>query len=78
MIRIPYSSSPAIFAWELANEPRPMSHRPAYASWIARQAKLIRSLDPNHMVTVGSEGRTPYPEAGVDVVADHEHADFMT
>ncbi len=53
-----YINDPTVMAWELANEPRPM--RPAanerYKQWISRTAKLIKSLDRNHMVTTGHEG----------------------
>jgi mannan endo-1,4-beta-mannosidase len=53
-----YSDDPAIMAWEIANEPRPM--RPtanyAYKQWIAETAALIKSLDKNHLVTTGHEG----------------------
>lgn len=56
----PYSASPAILAWELANEPRAFARdsvtKACYAGWIHDQAKLIKSLDPNHLVTTGSEG----------------------
>jgi mannan endo-1,4-beta-mannosidase len=46
-----YRDDPTIFAWELANEPR--DYPP---EWIDETAGFIKSLDPNHMVTVGSEG----------------------
>jgi mannan endo-1,4-beta-mannosidase len=53
-----YIDDPAIMAWELANEPRPM--RPAanedYVKWIADTAAYIKSKDPNHLVTLGHEG----------------------
>ena len=53
-----YRDDPAIMAWEIANEPRPM--RPvaieAYKKFIHETAELIRSLDPNHLVTTGAEG----------------------
>lgn len=56
----PYSESPAIMAWELANEPRAFARDPVtkacFANWIESQAKLIKSLDRNHLVTTGSEG----------------------
>ncbi|MBQ7462985.1 MAG: cellulase family glycosylhydrolase [Bacteroidaceae bacterium] len=56
----PYSESPAIMAWELANEPRAFARdsvtKVCFANWIEAQAKLIKSLDPNHLVTTGSEG----------------------
>jgi mannan endo-1,4-beta-mannosidase len=42
----------------ITNEPRPM--RPAaidaYKNWIARTAKMIKSIDTNHLVTIGVEG----------------------
>lgn len=45
-------------AWEIANEPRPMrpSSIEAYKKFIHETAALIRSLDPNHLVTTGAEG----------------------
>lgn len=54
-----YLNDPAIMAWELANEPRPMrpAANDAYRKWIANSAKLIRSLDKNHLITIGHEGR---------------------
>jgi len=56
----PYSESPAIMAWELANEPRAFARdsvtKACFADWIESQAKLIKSLDRNHLVTTGSEG----------------------
>ncbi len=56
----PYSESPAIMAWELANEPRAFARdsvtKACFAQWVEEQAKLIKSLDPNHLVTTGSEG----------------------
>ena len=56
----PYSESPAIMAWELANEPRAFARdtetKACFAQWVEAQAKLIKSLDSNHLVTTGSEG----------------------
>lgn len=53
-----YTDDPAIMAWELANEPRPM--RPAanddYRRWISETAAMIKSKDRNHLVTIGHEG----------------------
>jgi mannan endo-1,4-beta-mannosidase len=58
-----YRDDPAILSWQLANEPRPggseaagRRHMKAYVAWIDRTARLIKSLDPNHMVSTGSEG----------------------
>jgi len=59
-----YKSSSAVFAWELANEPRCVGNIPASATcttdtlttWIASQSCFIKSLDPDHMVILGDEG----------------------
>lgn len=76
-----YSDDATVMAWELANEPRGGANVADYRRWIARTAALIQSLDGNHLVTIGSEGETPWPEGnGVDPVADHavEGIDYMT
>ncbi len=53
-----YKDDPAIMAWELANEPRPMApaSTEGYKKWIAGTAAYIKSIDKNHLVTTGSEG----------------------
>lgn len=65
-----YASSPAIMAWELANEPRcgadssrnlPRSpgttcDPSTLSSWIDEMSTYIKSLDANHLVTWGGEG----------------------
>ena len=58
-----YIDDPTIMSWQLANEPRPAGsdavgtrQLPAYLAWIAATARLIKSLDPNHLVSTGSEG----------------------
>lgn len=54
----PYSEDPAIFSWQIANEPRAFSeaNKERFFEWISRTAKLIKQLDPNHMISTGSEG----------------------
>lgn len=56
-----YRDSPAIMAWEIANEPRAFindtEHREAFVSYIDETSRLIKRLDPNHLVTTGSEGK---------------------
>jgi len=56
-----YRDDPTIMAWQLANEPRPLTKGDAYRAWISESARFIKELDCNHMVTVGSEGPTPWP-----------------
>jgi mannan endo-1,4-beta-mannosidase len=59
----PYRQDPTIMSWQLANEPRPgrpgtvaEKNLPAFYQWIDRTAGYIHSLDPNHLVSTGSEG----------------------
>ena len=72
-----YKNSSAIFAWELANEPRCKGcSTDVIYNWATDISKYIKSLDPNHMVTLGDEGfgvpgATSYPygtSEGVDFV----------
>lgn len=53
-----YTEDPAIFSWQICNEPRAFKaeHKEALYSWISDVAKLIRSLDKNHLISTGSEG----------------------
>jgi len=58
---VPYAESPAIMSWEIANEPRcfvnDSLHKAKLVEWIDEQSTLIRSLDKNHLITTGSEGK---------------------
>lgn len=53
-----YKDEPAIMAWQLCNEPRPFTpdNNDLFAEWISKAASLIKSIDPNHLVSTGSEG----------------------
>jgi len=76
-----YRDDPVIMAWELANEPRGMGRAEAFNAWIDETAALIKSLDPNHLVTTGCEGNTPLPGLnGLDFIANHDgpHIDYAT
>ena len=85
----PHAEDPAIMSWQLANEPRPggtdavaRRNLPAYYAWIEGTARLIKSLDPNHLVSTGSEGtmgcidsvscvETAHGSAAIDYVTAH-------
>jgi mannan endo-1,4-beta-mannosidase len=45
-------------SWQIGNEPRAFSKEalPAFARWIGESAALIRKLDGNHLISIGSEG----------------------
>ena len=55
-----YKDEPSIFAWQLCNEPRPFGNDEAtvegFYRWTTEAAHLIKTLDPNHLVSLGSEG----------------------
>ncbi|CAG8564683.1 8966_t:CDS:2 [Ambispora leptoticha] len=56
-----YLDDPVIFAWELANEPQVIEDSSAHSiiyEWIDSAAKFIKSLNPNHLVSTGTEGKT--------------------
>ena len=70
-----YKDEPAIMAWQLCNEPRPFAkdNKEAFATWISDAAALIKSIDPNHMVSTGNEG---YIGCEVDMeLCEKIHAD---
>ena len=56
----PYSEDPAIFSWQIGNEPRcfrsDAEGHAAFVDFMWTTAALIKSIDPNHMVSSGSEG----------------------
>lgn len=57
-----YKNDPVIMAWQLANEPRPgwqdlgEKYIDDYFNWINETAQFIKSIDPYHLVSTGSEG----------------------
>ncbi|KAL4735587.1 glycoside hydrolase superfamily [Aspergillus similis] len=60
-----YIDSPAVFAWELANEPRCNGCETSVLhKWIENTSAYIKSLDPAHLVCIGDEG------FGLDIQSD--------
>ena len=53
-----YTEDPAIFSWQIGNEPRAFSaaNKPLFVAWLKDISSYIKSLDKNHMVSIGSEG----------------------
>ena len=80
-----YADDPAVMSWQHANEPRPggsdaaiARNAGAYYAWIDGTAALIRSLDPNHLVSLGQEG-TQATNGQEDVVLRaHRDIDYLT
>jgi hypothetical protein len=71
---VAYKSDPTIFSWELMNEPRmdctddPTPNHTycdpsgtKLRAWISMMSGYVKSLDPNHMVSTGSEGHGCIP-----------------
>jgi len=64
--KVAYKDDPTIFAWELGNEPRCRNYgkfdrlqdcrADTITSWVKEMSAHIKSLDPNHLVSVGDEG----------------------
>lgn len=53
-----YVDDPAIMSWQIGNEPRAFGNdelKP-FAKWLAEASSLIRSIDNNHLISIGSEG----------------------
>jgi mannan endo-1,4-beta-mannosidase len=75
-----YKDDPTIMSWELANEPRGVNNKLEYRTWVNETCALIKNLDANHLVTLGSEGRTSSDYAGVEPEQDHasKDVDYMT
>jgi mannan endo-1,4-beta-mannosidase len=81
-----YKDDPAIFAFDLMNEPRNESDLTSKQmnDWVAEMSSYVKSIDPNHMVTTGMEGfflkedGTHY--SGTDFIGSHKPAaiDFCT
>lgn len=55
-----FADKPALMSWQICNEPRPHINTPEQkqlmADWLIATARQIKELDPNHLVSTGSEG----------------------
>eukprot|EP01025_Chloroclados_australasicus_P062131 TRINITY_DN8159_c1_g1_i1.p1 TRINITY_DN8159_c1_g1~~TRINITY_DN8159_c1_g1_i1.p1 ORF type:complete len:378 (+),score=18.56 TRINITY_DN8159_c1_g1_i1:125-1135(+) len=56
--RIMYRDDPTIMTWELANEARCKGNKDTQivANWVDTMSRFVKSIDPNHLVTLGDEG----------------------
>lgn len=54
-----YVDDPTIMSWQIGNEPRAFSddNKEAFVSWMSKVAAQIKSIDKNHLVSTGSEGK---------------------
>ena len=80
----PYSEDPAIFSWQIGNEPRCFSSDPEvrkkFIGWLTEAARLIREIDPNHLISTGNEGLMGCEgdPALLEAVAAIPGVDYMT
>lgn len=53
-----YKDEPSIMSWQLCNEPRPFAKdtKEQFKKWVIETAAIIKSIDPNHLISTGSEG----------------------
>ena len=75
-----YKDDPAIFSWQVGNEPRPFARdsvtKTAFYEWLCTTATMIKELDPNHMVSTGSEGLYGCESDMALFEKIHAHKDF--
>lgn len=79
---IKYVDDPTIMSWQVGNEPRAFSdeNKIPFANWVSDVAALIKSLDTNHLVSTGSEGKAGCEQdihLFEQIHAD-THIDYMT
>ena len=51
-----YREDPVIVAWNLINEPRcdALGCNKNIQAWVGEMAPYLKSLDPNHLITIGT------------------------
>ncbi|AUX45810.1 mannanase [Sorangium cellulosum] len=74
---------PGIMAWQLANEPRSFQGWSAlFKLWVQRTARFIKDIDPNHLVSIGSEGELymwgAYANSDFRAFHDVPEIDYLT
>ena len=55
---VAYVDDPAIMSWQIGNEPRAFGKEELqpFTNWLKDASALIRSLDKNHLISIGTEG----------------------
>ena len=79
---IPYKQDKTIMAWEVANEPRiwNIENEKAFTNWLNEVASTIKSIDKNHLLTTGSEGKAGSNDdiAAFDRTHNNANIDYLT
>lgn len=80
--KIPYTEDPTIMAWQIGNEPRAFGEeqKEPFACWLRKTSALIRSIDKNHLISIGSEGiwGCEMDSALYDRISADPNIDYMT
>ena len=75
---VPYTQDPTIMSWELASEPRTWKNPDDLNHWIAQTSQMVKKLDPNHLVTAGTEGDWGWDGIVQKKNAESPNIDYMT
>lgn len=79
---VKYINDPSIMTWEIGNEPRAFSQEnlPILNAWISETAAFIKQLDPNHLVTTGTEGKHGCEESihYFELIHSDPNIDYLT
>jgi len=80
--KIKYTDDPNIMAWQGGNEPRSFTPENVdkFTIWLNNIVDLIKSLDKNHLVSTGSEGRNSSNDSIETFLKTHENPniDYLT
>lgn len=78
---IAYKDDPTIMSWQIGNEPRAFSEaaKPGFVKWLREASALIRQLDPNHLISIGSEGTVgcEMDEGLYEQICSDDNIDYM-
>lgn len=79
---VKYTDDPTIMSWQIGNEPRAFSNenKEPYTKWMAAVASQIKSLDKNHLVSTGNEGKAGSEDdiTLYEKVHSNPNIDYMT
>tara|TARA_R110002050_G_scaffold171113_2_gene303130 strand:+ start:53201 stop:54523 length:1323 start_codon:yes stop_codon:yes gene_type:complete len=78
-----YTEDHTVMSWQVANEPRVLvskDHEKAFAGWLNETVDLIKTLDPNHLVSTGTEGKHGFLEDinMFERLHDNKNIDYLT
>ncbi len=77
----PYTDDPAIMSWQIGNEPRCFANenKSAFIAWLQTVSSQIRSIDHNHLISIGSEGLHGCEEdmALYDSISANQNIDYL-